>query len=194
MDQSQKWASLIAQSEKDLPAMQGPRVRFKSQKDTLEKEMATHSSVLAWRIPWIEELGGLQSIGLQSWTWLTLFKIYACSISNLHSRIWVILNIRNQVNSKLWVLNFHFVESLWKRSPGSTLLLIMWIIKGYFLNFYSIIYISLYNLQCYNNVIWTLGEGNGNPLQYSCLGNPMNGGAWWATIHGITNSQTRLSN
>ena len=38
------------------------------------------------------------------------------------------------------------------------------------------------------------GEGNGNLLQYSCLGNPMNGGAWWATIHGITNSQTRLSN
>ena len=34
------------------------------------------------------------------------------------------------------------------------------------------------------------GEGNGNPLQYSCLENPMDGGAWWATVHGITNSQT----
>ena len=33
-------------------------------------------------------------------------------------------------------------------------------------------------------------EGTGNPLQYSCLGNPMDGGAWWATVHGVTNSQT----
>ena len=38
------------------------------------------------------------------------------------------------------------------------------------------------------------GEGNGNPLQYSCLENPMDGGAWWATVHGVTKSQTRLSN
>ena len=38
------------------------------------------------------------------------------------------------------------------------------------------------------------GEGNGNPLQYSCLENPMDGGAWWATVHGVTKSRTRLSN
>ena len=37
------------------------------------------------------------------------------------------------------------------------------------------------------------GEGNGNPLQYSCLENPMYGGAWWATVHGVAESQTRLS-
>ena len=37
------------------------------------------------------------------------------------------------------------------------------------------------------------GEGNGNPLQYSCLENPMDEGAWWATVHGITKSQTQLS-
>ena len=37
------------------------------------------------------------------------------------------------------------------------------------------------------------GEGNGNPLQYSCLENPMDGGAWWATVHGVTKSWTRLS-
>ena len=39
----------------------------------------------------------------------------------------------------------------------------------------------------------SLGEGNGNPLQYSCLGNPMDCGAWWATICGVTKSQTGLS-
>ena len=37
------------------------------------------------------------------------------------------------------------------------------------------------------------GEGNGNPLQYSCLDNPMDGGAWWATVDGVAQSQTRLS-
>ena len=37
------------------------------------------------------------------------------------------------------------------------------------------------------------GEGNGNPLQCSCLENPMDGGAWWATVHGVAKSQTRLS-
>ena len=37
------------------------------------------------------------------------------------------------------------------------------------------------------------GEGNGNPLQYSCLGNPIDGGAWWATVHGVAKSRTRLS-
>ena len=41
-----------------------------------------------------------------------------------------------------------------------------------------------------NNII---GEGNGNPLWYSCLGNPMDGGAWWATVHGVVKSQTWLS-
>ena len=37
------------------------------------------------------------------------------------------------------------------------------------------------------------GEGNGSPLQYSCLENPMDGGAWWATVHGVAKSQMRLS-
>ena len=38
------------------------------------------------------------------------------------------------------------------------------------------------------------GEGDGRPLQYSCLENPTDGGAWWATVHGVMKSQTRLSN
>ena len=40
---------------------------------------------------------------------------------------------------------------------------------------------------------WSLGEGNGTPLQYSCLENLMEEGAWWAAVHGVTKSQTRLS-
>ena len=50
---------------KNLPAMQEMQVRSLGQKDPLEKGMATHSSVLAWRFPWTEEPGGLQSMELQ---------------------------------------------------------------------------------------------------------------------------------
>ena len=50
---------------KNLPTMQETRVRSVGWKDPLEKGMATHSSILAWRIPWTEEPGGLQSIMLQ---------------------------------------------------------------------------------------------------------------------------------
>ena len=57
--------SLLAQMVKNLPVMQETRVRSLSWKDPLDKEMATHSSILAWRIPWTEEPGGLQSVGLQ---------------------------------------------------------------------------------------------------------------------------------
>ena len=55
--------SLTAQSVKDLPAMQETQVWFPGPEDPLEKEMATHSSILAWRIPWTEEPGGLQPTG-----------------------------------------------------------------------------------------------------------------------------------
>ena len=55
------WSSLVAQSVKSLPAMQETWVQSLGQEDHLEKEMATQSSILAWRIPWTEESGELQS-------------------------------------------------------------------------------------------------------------------------------------
>ena len=55
----------MAQSIKNLPAMQETQVQSLGQEDPLEKEIATHSNILAWRIPWTEKPGGLQSIGLQ---------------------------------------------------------------------------------------------------------------------------------
>ena len=60
-----KWASLVAQRLKYLPRMQETWVQSLGQEDPLEKEMATHSRILAWGIPWKEEPGGLQSMGLQ---------------------------------------------------------------------------------------------------------------------------------
>ena len=58
-------ASLVAQRVKCLPAVQETWVRSLGQEDPLEKEMATHSGTLAWRIPWMEEPGELQSMGSQ---------------------------------------------------------------------------------------------------------------------------------
>ena len=57
--------SLVAQTVKHLPTMQETRVQSLGQEDLLEKEMATHSSILAWKIPWTEEPGRLQSVGSQ---------------------------------------------------------------------------------------------------------------------------------
>ena len=59
------WASLVAQTVKNPPAMQEIQVQSLGGKDPPEESMATHSSVLAWRIPWTEEPGGLQSMGSQ---------------------------------------------------------------------------------------------------------------------------------
>ena len=84
-------------------------------KSILEKEMAIHSSTLAWKIPWMEEPGAAVPGVTESDT-----------TEQLH---------------------FHF------------------------------------SLSC-------IGEGNGNPLQYSCLENPRDGGAWWAAVYGVAQSRT----
>ena len=83
-----------------------------------EKAMAPHSSTFAWKIPWTEEPGGLQSMG----------SLESDTTERLH---------------------FHF------------------------------------SLSC-------IGEGNGNPLQCSCLENPRDGEAWWAAFSGVAQSRTRL--
>ena len=61
------WASLVAQTVKNLPTMQETQVQSLGQEDSLEKEMATHSSILAWRSPWTEEPDGLHGV-TKSWT------------------------------------------------------------------------------------------------------------------------------
>jgi len=84
----------------------------------LEKAMIPHSSTLAWKIPWIEDPGRLQSMG----------------------------SLESDMTERL---HFHF------------------------------------SLSC-------IGEGNGNPLQCSCLENPRDGGAWWAAVYGVAQSRTQL--
>ena len=127
---------------KRLPTMQETQVQSLGQEDPLEKEMATHSSILAWKIPWTEKPGTLQSMGSQrarhKWT-------ISLTLMNSGS------------NGKASAYN--------ARDPGS--------IPG---------------------SGRSPGKRNGNPLQYSCLENPMDGGAWLATVHEVAKSWTRLSN
>ena len=107
------WASLVAQLVKNQPAMTESWVQSRGWEDPLEKGPATHSRILAWRIPWTVTQ--------------TLSKVSAYNVGDLGS------------------------------IPGS---------------------------------VRSPGEGNGNPLQYSCLENSMDGGAWQATVRGVAESET----
>ena len=85
-------ASLVSQRLKRLPAMQETWVRSLGWEDPLEKEMATHPSILAWRIPWTEEPGGLQSTGSQrvGHNWATSLTLLL-SNKTISSRSWAVV-------------------------------------------------------------------------------------------------------
>ena len=76
--------SLVAQTVKNLSAMWETQLHSLGQEDPLEKEMATHSSILAWKIPWLEEAGRLQSMGLQ--------RVGHDGVTNTFTFILVLLN------------------------------------------------------------------------------------------------------
>ena len=121
------WASLVAESVKNLPAVQETWVRSLGWEDPLEKEMATHSSIPAWKISWTEE-PGLQSMGLQrvrhDWATNTntlkelISKIYLklCLTRpiNLTPTIWnsYLINNHSLVNWVSFRLAFHLFPSL----------------------------------------------------------------------------------
>ena len=85
--------SLVAQRLKHLSAMQDTQVRSLGREDPLEKETATHSSILAWRIPWREEPGRLQSMGSQrvghDWATSLHFTLHRSEISGWQNTAWM---------------------------------------------------------------------------------------------------------
>ena len=101
----------VAQMIKNLPAMQETQVRSLGLEDPLEKGMAVHSSILAWRIPWTEEPGGLQSVGLQrirhNWVTNTITTIPITFSSPCWARgksLWQVVFASNEtLNSSLMV-------------------------------------------------------------------------------------------
>ena len=108
-----QWASLVAQTVKNLPAMQETWVWSLGQKDPLEKGRAIHSSILAWRIPWTREPGWLQSMGLQ-----TIWHNWA--INTFHFHVW---NKGEQTILSIIVVLVNSLECAclvrrWGKSPG----------------------------------------------------------------------------
>ena len=87
-------ASLVAQRLKHLPAMCKTKVRSQVREDPREKELTTHFSILAWRIPWMEEIGGLQSMGFQ--------RVRHDWATSLHFNIPTLLPNRIYINSDIW--------------------------------------------------------------------------------------------
>ena len=82
----------MAQTVKNFPAMWETWVRFLGQEDLLEKEMATHSSTLAWKILWTEEPGRLQSMGSQRVGWTRLCNFTSFQDNNIsHSALFMVL-------------------------------------------------------------------------------------------------------
>ena len=96
------WASLAAQLVKNLPAMQETWVRSLAWEDPLEKGTATHSSILAWRIPWIVSVHGVA----KSQTWLNDFHFHFLSLSAHCLRIW-----SYDVSTGMWRLSHLFVTT-----------------------------------------------------------------------------------
>ena len=101
------WTSLVAQTVKRLPTMRETRVGSLGWEDTLEKEMAPHSSTLAWRIPWLEEPGRLQSMGSQrvrhdwatSLPLLTLNLYQIIRLSKSRMSIWFVFVFLTTLNA-----------------------------------------------------------------------------------------------
>ena len=106
-----QWASLVAQMVKNLPALLESWVRSLVWEDPLEKEMATHSSILAWRIPWTDEPGGLQSTGSQrvghNWMTLNFNYLHFICLSDLADPPVSILSFTSQI---LFGLRYHSGE------------------------------------------------------------------------------------
>ena len=85
-------APLVAQMVKNLPAMWETWIQSLGWEDPLEESMATHSSILAWRIPWTEEPGGLQSTGLQRIGWLSIHSAQHILLSIVAAQSYISTN------------------------------------------------------------------------------------------------------
>ena len=189
--------------------------------------MAPHSSTLAWKIPWTEEPGGLQSMGS-----LRVGHDWATSLSLFTFMHWrrkwqstpVFLPGESQGWGSWWAAIYGVTQSRTrlKQLSSSSLLWKTKVLAIFHITYYSISEKAMapHSSTFAWKIPWTeepgrlqsmgllesdtteqlhfhfslscIGEGNGKPLQCSCLENPRDGGAWWAAIYGIAQSWTRL--
>ena len=132
----------------------------------MEKEMATHSSVLDWRIPGMGK---------------------PCGLPSLESH-----RVRHDWATSLSLFIFMPWRRQWQPTPVP--------LPGRSHGWRSLVGCSPWGREESDTTEWlhfhfslsSIGEGNGNPLQCSCLENPRDGGAWWAAVYGVAQSRTRL--
>ena len=164
--------------------MQKTWVRSLGGEDPLEEEMATHSSILIWEIPWTEEPGGLQSMRLQRVRHDQVTEHTGRGKEGDLSRsthwgkaMWAHSGEKAGV-CKRGLTRCPLCHHLGSDSPASKA------VRSKCLS------LKLPGLQPQLRY----GKGNGNTLQYSCLGNPMDRRDWWTQVHRVAKSQTWLSN
>ena len=165
-------ASLVTQIGNNLPAMQQSWVQSLGQKDPLEKGMATHSSIVSWRIPWTEGPGGLQSMGLQSQTRLSTNTPQICICFIIHM-------CRYKLHSTFYTHTHIYTHAFTGASQ------VPLVVKNPSANAGDV-----RDMGSTPGLGRSLREGNGYPFRDSCLENPMDRGAWQATVHGVAKSQT----
>ena len=146
------WASLVAQMVKNLPVMWKTQVHSLGLEDPLEKEMATHSSILAWKIPWTEEPSRLQSMGSQrvrhdwvtnTFTFIIYMCVCVCVFVCVCIYIYIYIYIKLIKLPGFWIMYFFtffsFSENIWHTEH----------FKGY-------IYIYIYSHSFKNNSFYDI--------------------------------------
>ena len=133
--------------------------------DPLEEEMATHCSILAWKIPWTEGPGGLQSMGL----WRARHKWALTAHSTRVTKIRICFRGDLFLGKCFPLMFWTSLVTQTSRKESACNAGDLGLIPG---------------------LGRSPGEGNGNLLQYSCLENSMDRGAWWAIVHGVKESNT----
>ena len=115
------WASPVAQTVKHLPAMQETLVRFLGWEDPLEKEMAIHSSTLAWKIPRMEEPDRLQSMGSKrvGHDWATSLSLFRASTPDMQMTPPLWEKVKRQAEEWGTIFTSHISNSKWSRSVVS---------------------------------------------------------------------------
>ena len=164
--------------------------------DPLEKGTVTHFSILAWRIPWTEEPGTVRvyiyNILQYIYINLHLANHYDVHLKLTQCYMSIISQFFRKVSFDISSLLFSFQGRQWH----PTLVLL----PGKSHGWRSLVVCSPWGRYELDATAWLhfhfsiscIGEGNGNPLQCSCLENPRDGGAWWAAVYGVAQSWTQL--
>ena len=159
----------MAQEVKNLPARQEIQIQSLRQENPLKEEMATHSCALAWKINPTDRV---------AWT------LWGCKELNMIERL---------THTRICYTHIYYYPYFWVEENEnvidwaicSSLGLLRWLSKE-----------SSCNIGGLGCLIpgsgRSPGEGNGNPFLYSCMGNPISRGVWWATVHVVTKSWTPL--